>query len=202
MLFVCVSTRASGNNKEILLSWKLSSGLFCRCHLFFAICLRCLHNQPLTFWGLVVPWLLPPASPPSRPANPFLLFDKELSSPLCRHSFLPYCCTKSLPNIHLSLFRFCPCICVYFPPHHHTFTPFLGSPTTVHGPLAPLTSPCPVPCLCSEAVCCGSTNARVRRKLRMSRSPHVLVDDQETNVALFVCFLGCTVWVELIAVLA
>lgn len=67
----------------------------------------------------------------------------------------------------------CPCVCVHFPPHHHTVTPFWGHQPQFMGPwlLSPL--PCPVPCLCSEAVCCGSTNARVRRKLSMSRSPHV-----------------------------
>lgn len=185
-----------------MLSWRLSSGLFCLSRSSFAICRR-LHNQPLTLKGLVVPWLLPPASPPSRLATPSHLCDKELSGPLCRHPFLFYCFIRSLPNINLPLLLVCPCVCVHFSLTPSTFTPFFGEgghqPQSM-GPwlLSPL--PCPVPCLCSEAVCCGSTNARVRRKC-MSCSPHVSsgpwLPRGQCGV---VCLLGCTFWVELYAV--
>lgn len=96
----------------------------------------------------------------------------------------------------------CPCVCVHFPFNTINLYPiFVGGhlPQSM-GPwlLSPL--PCPVPCLCSEAVCCGSTNARVRRKC-MSCSPHV-----SSGLWLLrghcgvVCLLGCTFWVELYAV--
>lgn len=121
---------------------------------------------------------------------PTSFFSLSLHQVFTKHHFTSTSC--------LSL-RLCP-----FPLKHHqplpTFLVGGGHQPQSMGPwvLSPL--PCPVPCLCSEAVCCGSTNARVRRKC-MSCHPHVssgpwLLSDR----CGVVCLPRCTFWVELYAV--
>lgn len=73
---------------------------------------------------------------------------------------------------------------------------FVGSPTTVHGPPALSPSSCPLPCLCFEAVCSGSTSGRVRRK-RAGLVVCMPVLDVDQEEELVVCLLGCAVRVGL-----
>lgn len=152
----------------------MSSGLFCLSRLSFALRRRCFCTTSHSgLRGLVVPRLLRPALPPSRPAATLShLCDKGAAPSAAPSSFF-----RSLPSIILPLLLVCPCVCVHFP--FYTIQPLPhfswgrgGHQPQSMGPrvLSPL--PCPVPCLCSEAVCCGSTNARVRRKAHVLASPH------------------------------
>lgn len=99
-------------------------------------------------------------------------------------------------------------ICIHFPPTANTYPSDSTTSTPLHlllegllpqsmgpPPLSP--PPCPLPCLCSEAVCCGSTNGRVRRNLCTSLGPHAChVGWKDREEALFACLLGCSVRVE------
>lgn len=93
----------------------------------------------------------------------------------CRHPFFFVLFFLDLcPSI-------CPFVFLFFSPHptaslltpnptsHFTTSPRVTSYTSM-GLLPPSPSSCLLPCLCFEAVCCGSTNGRVRRKKKTRAS--------------------------------
>lgn len=106
------------------------------------------------------------------------LFDKDLASPVySRHLFILSFWQVFNPSTSASLHLCLPSSVFIFllltpntkHPSNLSRTPpscflFVGSPTPVHGPPALSPSSCPLPCLCFEAVCSGSTSGRVRRK--------------------------------------
>lgn len=124
-------------------------------------------------------WQSHPHPLPHLSCRHFFLFVKKLSGTLPRASFFSLFST-------LFFLHFCPSICAFvfffFPlPSSHS-TPPHPPPLPPHclisllrvtshssmGLLPPSPSSCLLPCLCFEAVCCGSTNERVRRTRRTS----------------------------------
>lgn len=120
------------------------------------------------------------------PFLPTLLFFLTGSYPVLYTVDIPltFYSTRSLNNLlHLSFICLwiCPFVSILptsIPLHTSLPAPFFHFPLEGHHQsqsmgLLPLSPPsCPLPCLCSEAVCCGSTNARVRRKLCTSHGLH------------------------------
>lgn len=173
LLLAFLGSCATGNDKGILLSWKLTSGLFWLL-LVFTLRYSTGTARYLPTSHFIVTELPPSYSiAPSRSAS-FPFFNRELSSPVHRRHLFLFChSTRSLTNLlHLSFISVLPSTPppqpTLNPSHFTTSTPLhllleghlpqsMGPP-----PLSP--PPCPLPCLCSEAVCCGSTNGRVRRK--------------------------------------
>lgn len=121
-----------------------------------------------------------PVKPPSTSPPPALstlpsLFGRKLSRTLQNSFFFLFCSPPYIsvpPSLHLyssssppSTDR--PPLHTSPPPPHLISTPRVTGHSSMGLP-PPSPSSCLLPCLCFEAVCCGSTNARVRRKRRAS----------------------------------
>lgn len=122
--------------------------------------------------------------------QPFLLFWQEAVQHTADIFFYSLCQVSNLsppPFSPPSSLSFHLCICIHLVlPHFVNTEPTHTSPppppclisllrVTSHSSMGlqlPSPSSCPLPCLCFEAVCCGSTNGRVRRKRCTSLGMH------------------------------
>lgn len=147
----------------------------------------CLTTRHLTGTGLTHSQQ---SSPSTCPANHSFFFGRKLSSTPQTSFFILSARSLTYRHhlfspLHLS-FHLCICIHLVLP-HFVNTEPTHTSPpppppclisllrVTSHSSMGlqlPSPSSCPLPCLCFEAVCCGSTNGRVRRKRCTSLGMH------------------------------